>query len=119
MFYNCRSLTSLDLSKIDTSNVTNMNGMFMYCQSLTSLDLSKIDTSNVTNMRYMFSYCDLLTTIIGSLDMSSCTNLNCLYMFGSSDNLRGVHLKNVPHSLDLSRSNGIEGKTYIVDNYID
>lgn len=54
-FYECRSLTSLDLSYFDTSKVTNMNRMFEDCSSLTSLDVSNFDTSNVTDMNYMFS----------------------------------------------------------------
>ena len=57
MFNSCLSLTSLDVSKFDTSKVTNMEGMFFECSSLTSLDVSKFDTSKVTNMSYMFYYC--------------------------------------------------------------
>ena len=54
MFYGCSSLTSLDLSNFNTSNVMNMNGMFNGCSGLTSLDLSNFDTSNVLFMNYMF-----------------------------------------------------------------
>ncbi len=43
------------LKGLDTSKVTNMYGMFYQCSSLTSLDLSNFDTSKVTNMSYMFS----------------------------------------------------------------
>ena len=50
MFSLCNRLTSLDVSKFDTSNVTDMNFMFFCCSSLTSLDVSKFDTSKVTNM---------------------------------------------------------------------
>ncbi|MBR6034301.1 MAG: BspA family leucine-rich repeat surface protein [Clostridia bacterium] len=55
MFYDCSSLTSLDLSNFNTSNVTDMSNMFCNCISLESLDLSSFDTSNVTNMSFMFS----------------------------------------------------------------
>ena len=34
-----------------------MNNMFSYCSSLESIDLSSFNTSNVTNMRGMFSHC--------------------------------------------------------------
>ena len=54
MFYGCSSLTSLDLSNFNTSNVIDMNNMFYGCSSLTSLDLSNFDTSNVLFMNYMF-----------------------------------------------------------------
>jgi surface protein len=35
MFYNCDSLTSLNISNWNTSNVTNMASMFDGCSSLT------------------------------------------------------------------------------------
>ena len=38
MFYNCSSLTSLNLSNFNTNNVNNMSGMFSCCSSLTSLN---------------------------------------------------------------------------------
>ncbi len=63
MFGSCTSLTSLDLSNFNTSNVTNMNGMFGSCTSLTSLDLSNFDTSKVTSMINMFNGCTSLRTI--------------------------------------------------------
>ncbi|EOS49655.1 BspA family leucine-rich repeat surface protein, partial [Adlercreutzia caecimuris] len=42
--------TSMDLSKLDTSSVTDMSNMFERCSSLTSLDLGSFDTSSVTDM---------------------------------------------------------------------
>ncbi|MBQ3920443.1 MAG: BspA family leucine-rich repeat surface protein, partial [Oscillospiraceae bacterium] len=49
------SLESIEgLEYLDTSSVTDMRGMFMSCSSLTSLDLSGFDTSNVTAMYGMF-----------------------------------------------------------------
>ena len=63
MFSACSRLTSLDVSKFDTSKVTDMSDMFYECSSLTSLDVSKFDTLQVTNMSWMFSYCSKLTQI--------------------------------------------------------
>ena len=63
MFYQCDSLTSLDLSSFDTSKVTSMSDMFYQCDSLTSLDLSSFDTGNVTSMSGMFYQCDSLTSL--------------------------------------------------------
>ena len=57
MFYNCSSLTNLDLSNFNTQNVKNMNTMFYNCSSLTNLDLSNFNTQNVKNMSYMFFNC--------------------------------------------------------------
>ena len=67
MFSNCESLTSLDLSSFDTGNVMQMQYMFCFCKSITSLDLTGFDTRDVTNMENMFSDCKSLT----SLDLSS------------------------------------------------
>ena len=63
LFYGYSGLTSLDLSGWDTSNVTDMGGMFEKCSNLTSLDLSGWDTSNVTDMTDMFTDCTSLKKI--------------------------------------------------------
>ena len=49
---------------LNTSEVTNMMGMFLGCTSLTTLDLSGWNTAKVTDMGYMFGECGNLTTII-------------------------------------------------------
>lgn len=55
LFNSDTSLTSLSgLTNWDTSNVIDMTGVFWACRNLTGLDLSKWDTKNVTNMSYMF-----------------------------------------------------------------
>ena len=57
MFQNCKSLTTLDLSRFNTKNVTSMANMFSGCTGLTSLNVSEFNTSNVTNMEGMFANC--------------------------------------------------------------
>ena len=57
MFYNCYSLTSLNLSNFNTNNINNMSYIFYNCSSLTSLNLSNFNTNNVINMSYMFYNC--------------------------------------------------------------
>ena len=76
MFDYCDGLTSLDLTNFDTSNVTNMFIMFSNCSGLKSLDVSNFNTSNVTNMGNMFFYCSSLT----SLDVSNFDTSNVTYM---------------------------------------
>ncbi|MBP5432571.1 BspA family leucine-rich repeat surface protein [Ruminococcus sp.] len=72
MFARCYFLESLDLSSFDTSNVTDMSGMFFWCKSLESLDLSSFDTSNVTEMSGMFSNCEKLESLnLSSFDTSN------------------------------------------------
>ena len=77
MFYNCSALTSLDVSKFNTQNVTDMRWMFDSCKALTSLDVSNFNTQNVTNMWSMFERCKALT----SLDVS---NFNTQKVFNMS-----------------------------------
>ena len=81
MFASCTGLTSLDLSNFDTSSVADMSNMFTYCSSLTSLDLSNFDTSSVTNMSFMFTYCSSLT----SLDLSNFNTSKVTDMCGMFD----------------------------------
>ena len=92
MFYQRRKLTNIDLSMLDTSNVTDMNDMFNNCSSLTSLDLTPLDTSNVTGMFYMFSYCSSLT----SLDLTPLDTQNVTDMRGMFNHCSGLT------SLDLT-----------------
>ena len=76
MFQRCSFLTSLDLSNLNTANVTDMRYMFYHCKSLTSLDLSSFNTTNVTDMGGMFENCSSLT----NLDLSSFNTLNVTKM---------------------------------------
>ena len=104
MFYGCRSLTSLDLSKFDTSQVTTMTWMFAECHSLTSLNVSKFDTSNVTDISYMFYNCSSLTSLdVSKLDTSNVTNMSG--MFSSCSSLTSLDLRNFDTSklTDMSR----------------
>ena len=61
LFSGCESLTSLDVSNWDTSSVTDMSGLFQSCLKVTSLDVSNWDTSSVTDMGFLFSRCRRLT----------------------------------------------------------
>ena len=93
MFYNCRILSSLDLSKFNTENVTNMSYMFDNCYELSSLDLSKFNTENVTNMKYMFDNCWELS----SLDLSNFNTAkveDMSYMFSDCRKLSSLDLSN-------------------------
>ena len=103
MFYGCRSLTSLDLSKFDTSQVTTMTWMFAECHSLTSLNVSKFDTSNVTDISYMFYNCSSLTSLdVSKLDTSQVTNMSG--MFEGCESLTSLDVSNFDTSqvIDMS-----------------
>ena len=81
MFYGCKNLNYLDVSSLDTTNVTNMVNIFGSCSNLVSLDLTGFNTSKVKNTDSMFNNCSSLVEIkISSLwDMSNVTVSS--YMF--------------------------------------
>ena len=87
-FANCKSITQCDMSKLDTSNLTNASGMFDGCSSLTTIgDLSGWNTSSLTNASDMFAVCSKLTTLgdLSGWDTSNLTDAS--YMFSVCSNL--------------------------------
>lgn len=54
MFKGCTAINKIYLRELNTSNVTDMRGMFFECWNLNELYIDSFDTSNVTNMNYMF-----------------------------------------------------------------
>ena len=81
-FCDCRSLETIDLSGLDTSEVTGMGAMFAACASLVSVDgLAGLDTSSVTYMDSMFRGCTSLASVDGlsGWDTSSVTNMNAMF----------------------------------------
>ena len=104
MFFNCTSLTSLDLSNFNTSNVTNMSWMFYKCSSLTTLDLSSFNTSNVTKMWQMFASCSSLTSLnLGNFNTSKITDMSD--MFNSCSSLTNLDLSHFNTSKVTDMSN--------------
>ena len=80
MFYNSKT-DSIDLTKFDTSKITNMASMFYGVQT-SVLDVSNFDTSSVTNMYCMF-YKTIATTLdVSNFDTSKVYNMRS--MFGES-----------------------------------
>ena len=92
-FNGCSSLASLDVSNWNTSKVTDMYAMFSHCDTLTSLDVSHFDTSKVTNMSYMFNGCSKLTSLdLFNWNISKVTNMN--HMFVNCRSLASLNLSN-------------------------
>ena len=90
MFSGCSSLTSLDLSKFNTAKVNDMAGMFYGCSSLTTLDISKFNTANVTNMVWMFYGCSKLAKLTLGSKFSTKEELECTNVFYNCGNLKTV-----------------------------
>ena len=93
MFWGCEKLTHLDLNKFDTSKVTSMHWMFLGCSELKSLDLNNFNTSNVTIMSAMFWGCEKLTHLdLNKFDTSKVTSMEGMFL-GCSE-LKSLDLNN-------------------------
>ena len=80
MFFQCSSLTSLDVTHFNTAKVTNMNRLFSYCSSLTSLDVTHFNTAKVTNMNSMFDSCSSLTSLdVTYFNTANVTGMNNMF----------------------------------------
>ena len=94
-------LEEIDLSKFNTSRMTNMYSFFRGCKSLSSIDLSNVDSSNVSNMNYMFAETGIKSIDLTPLDTSNVESMS--YMFSDSQleiiDLSQIDTKNV---VDLS-----------------
>ena len=93
MFNGCTALTTIvGLDKLNTTNVTSFQGMFKNCSQLTTIDVSSFDTSKATNFKEMFYGCTNLTTIYakaGTDWSSSTTSMAGEGMFLNCKSLKG------------------------------
>ena len=83
------AIKNIDLSSFDTSNVTNMENMFIYNLSLNSVDLSSFNTENVKNMSGMFYMCTSLSKIYASSKFSTINVRESDRMFYETSELEG------------------------------
>ena len=97
MFNGSGSLSNLDLSNFDTSKVTNMKGMFYATKSIKTLDLTSFDTSKVTNMNSMFGSYTGAANTFENIDVSSFNTSNVTdmsHMFAYCYKLKALNLSN-------------------------
>ena len=93
MFWNCRNLSSLDLTNFNTTKVENMFGMFFDCENLSSLVISNFNTANVTDMSNMFYLCKKLSSLdIPNFNTAKVTDMS--YMFHMCQKLTELNLSN-------------------------
>lgn len=98
MFRGCTDLTSIDVTKFNTSKVTNMRSMFFDCMTLTNLDVTNFDTSNVTNMSGMFGSAQTDSGGLKNLNNLDVTNFDTSKVTDMSNMFRNIGVT----SLDLS-----------------
>lgn len=96
MFYNCSSLSSINLNNFDTSNVTDMRMMFDGCSNLKTVNLQSFNTEKVTDMLQMFYRCESLESLdISSFDITGETEINNMLIDSNFNSLQcTVYVKN-------------------------
>lgn len=91
MFFECKKLTHIQFGTPDTSKVTDMSFLFGNCESLLSLDVTGFNTSRVTDMSYMFQDCKSLTELdLSGFDTGRVTSMRAMFLECSS--LRSLNL---------------------------
>ena len=112
MFYKSTSLKNIDVSGFDTSKVVNMIFMFNNCSSLISLDLSSFNTSNVTNMEAMFQNDVNLENITFGDNFNTSKVKEMIAMFASCKKLSYINLSN----FDTSNVKEMQSMFYYCEN---
>ena len=90
MFSNCESLTNLpDLSKWNIGNVIDISSIFYNCKSLNSLpDISKWNTKNIIYMSYLFSNCESLSSLPNISKWNTNNVIDMSYIFSNCEKLQ-------------------------------
>ena len=108
LFNFCENLINLDLSNFDTSKVKSMAAMFSVNRNLESINFgNKFDTSNVTNMGSMFNTCSSLTSLdLSNFNTSQVTNMSFMFVgFPNIElNLSGFDTSNVTNMMSMFES---------------
>ena len=94
MFSQSASLKSINLSNFNTLKVTNMGDMFKGCKNLEDLDLSSFNTSNLSGMQNMFNGCESLKSLnLSNFDVSNLKGWTALHQtFSGCSNLKTLNL---------------------------
>ena len=79
MFANMTSLTSVDISAISTSSVTDMSSMFESCTSLEDIDIGEFDTAKVTDFSRMFYNTRATDIEVSAFNTSNATTFESMF----------------------------------------
>ena len=108
MFAGMSNLTSLDLSNFNTENVETMQEMFFLALRLNTLNLSSFNTQKVRNMQNMFFRVSSLTSLdLSNFDTSKVMNMSG--MFSSMSSLTSLDLSNFDTSNVTNMNNMFSG----------
>ena len=92
MFRNLNYIIKIDLSKFNSSLISDMSNMFESCKNLISIDFTNFDTSLVTNMTKMFYSIESMTSLdLSNFNTQKVIGMDCLFEYDK--NLEYINLK--------------------------
>ena len=95
MFKDCTSITEIDLSNFDDSQLIKMQYMFMNCQSLKKIEISNIHGNKVNDAGYLFRDCVNLESI-DLANFKAPYNVYLHHMFENCKALASLNYPNYP-----------------------
>ena len=105
MFEGCEDLIDVNLFQINSS-IDSMIYTFTNCHNLQQVDISSIDTSNVTSMDFLFAGCENLIELEGFEDLNTTSIQKTAGMFVDCESLINVNLSHF-HLDNITESNGM------------
>ncbi|MBP3853516.1 MAG: BspA family leucine-rich repeat surface protein, partial [Erysipelotrichaceae bacterium] len=85
LFYNNKTLESVDFTGVDASQTTNMQSLFYNATAVKNVIMDDLNTEKVTNMRYLFYNATGIETLSAkNVDFTSVTTLGALFNNSSS-----------------------------------
>ena len=100
-FYDMANMTSVDVSKLNTSRCTDFRMTFGCCRSLTEIDVSSWSTDSLVRLNGTFLGCNSLKSLnIGDWDTSKVESYHCL--FHGCYSLVGDSMQRAVDSLDVT-----------------
>ena len=92
LFFDCEDLINVDLSNINTTDMTRISYTFYNCKNLEEVNMTSIETSNVEYMEFLFAGCENLVNIIGLENLNTSSVKFTTGMFFNCKNIQNVNL---------------------------
>ena len=111
------ALEEADISKLDTSLISNLDSFFQNCPKLKSLDISTLDTTNVTSIWKMLYMVDLqyIDLTVWNLNQDL-TRMQMSESLSRNPNLRYLNISNLGDWTSSAELGGLPCLEYLVIN---
>ena len=102
MFFECKSLISIDLSNLNAHNIVDMSYLFSKCSSLKFINLSNFKSQNLKDINHMFDSCTSLEKInLSNFNTESVSDMNHLFYGCSSLKSLDLSYFNTQNTVDM------------------